>query len=111
MSMPLCNAFTPFALEMIIGRFPAGAGSETPSDAGAAPKSLGVPATAVPAREVRKNLRRDHRLMGASLNLARPIYRRQRPVASGEGSACRNPLALVCTPGVQQKSAQGIEKA
>src|SRR5258707_7938456 len=70
MSIPLCRAFTPFALEIMIGRLPCAAGSETPSAAGATPKSFGVPTTAVPAREVRKNLRRDHRLMGASLELA-----------------------------------------
>src|SRR5882672_4510037 len=86
MSMPLCSAFTPLALEMMMGRLPVAAGSATPSDAGSAPKSLGVPATAVPAREVMKNLRRDHKLMGASLELAGPIYSGECPVASEEGT-------------------------
>src|SRR5262245_53404296 len=75
MSMPLWSALSPFALEIIIGRLPfATAGRDTPSEDGAAPKSFVLPAAAVPASEVKKNLRRDHRLMRASLNFAWSIY-------------------------------------
>ena len=51
---PLRRAFTPFALEMISGRLPCAAGSETPSVAGAAPKSFVLPAAAVPGKRSEK---------------------------------------------------------
>src|SRR5690242_3453241 len=67
--MPLSRAWSPFALEMISGRLPAAGGTRFgrgraafPFD-GVRPKSLLVPASALPAREVRKNLRRDHNSM------------------------------------------------
>src|ERR1700756_2342447 len=69
MSMPRPRALTPLALEMMTGRFPwAGASACAPVLAGDAivvrAKRLVTLATALPASEVRKNLRRDHRLMG-----------------------------------------------
>src|SRR6266705_1545984 len=66
MSMPLSRAWRPLALEMMSGRLPwagaarvARASSVFPFD-GLRPKSLFEPARALPASEVRKNLRRDH---------------------------------------------------
>src|SRR5258706_16483329 len=67
MSMPLCRAFTPLALEMMIGRLPVAAGSATPSDAGSAPKSFGVPATAVAGRGGGGKFRGDRKLVGGPL--------------------------------------------
>src|SRR5207245_2566051 len=58
------------ALEIISGRLPCAAGVRSPRDGsprpfvGAAPKSLFAPVIALPASEVRKNLRRDHSSMG-----------------------------------------------
>src|SRR5712664_2486408 len=69
MSMPRPSAFTPFALEMMSGRLPCAAGvaGREPLLAAAAggvcANRLVRPAAALPASEVRKNLRRDHRLM------------------------------------------------
>src|SRR5258707_15752743 len=69
MSMPRPSAFTPLALEMMSGRLPCAAGvaGREPLLAAAAggvrAKRLVRPAAALPASEVRKNLRRDHRLM------------------------------------------------
>lgn len=54
------------------GRLSCAAGSEeTPSDDGAAPKSFVLPAAAVPASEVKKNLRRDQRFMSVPLSCER----------------------------------------
>src|SRR4029077_10818965 len=69
MSMPWPRALTPLALEMMTGRLPCAAGVAAcaPLSAAAAgvgrPKRLVTPAAALPASEVRKNLRRDHRLI------------------------------------------------
>src|SRR5712664_4020826 len=66
-SIPLSRACTPFALEMINGRLPCAAGARLASESsplpldGVRPKSLPAPAMALPASEVRKNLRRDQR--------------------------------------------------
>src|SRR5882724_12388072 len=65
MSMPLSRACSPFALEMINGRLPCAAGARMASDSspllldGVLPNSLPALARALPASEVRKNLRRD----------------------------------------------------
>src|SRR5579885_1336041 len=74
MSIPLSSACNPFALEMISGRFPGGAGESggapnafrlaAPS-VPTAPKRFATPATAPPASDVRKNFRRDHTLIGS----------------------------------------------
>src|SRR5579863_542181 len=68
MSMPLERALTPLALEMMMGRLASAAGGlesgELPADARDGAKRLVTPAAALPASEVRKNLRRDQRLMG-----------------------------------------------
>src|SRR5882762_2292704 len=60
MSMPRPRAFTPLALEIISGRLPCAAATE---GLGLANRLVTV-AAALPASEVRKNLRRDHWLMG-----------------------------------------------
>src|SRR5579885_3277215 len=82
MSLPLSSACSPFALEMINGRFPAGAGERgsTPKafrlaapSAPTAPNRFAAPATAPPASDVRKNFRRDHTLI-ASPPLSRSIF-------------------------------------
>src|SRR5271168_1461321 len=74
-SMPRLRACSPFVLEMITGRLLAtGAGDEilrassgfSPS-AGVLPKSEVAPAAALPAREVRKNFRRDQSPIRAPL--------------------------------------------
>src|SRR5713226_8753565 len=67
-SMPRPSASTPLALEMMSGRLPCAAGEtgRAPLFAAAGvarPKRLVTPAAALPASEVRKNLRRDHRLI------------------------------------------------
>src|ERR1700751_4005121 len=66
MSMPFCSACTPFALEIMIGRVPFVAAvckAQEPASGFSDPNTLVVPAAAVPANEVRKNLRRDQRLI------------------------------------------------
>src|SRR5690348_1272366 len=67
--MPFCNAWTPFALEIMTGRFASGALSDlnnagaAPARAELAPNKFTAPAAAPPARELRKNLRRDQRFI------------------------------------------------
>src|SRR4029077_5598980 len=70
MSIPLSRAWSPLALEIMSGRLPCAAGARLArafasfpigSDR---PKSLPALATALPASEVRKNLRRDNSSMG-----------------------------------------------
>src|SRR5258708_38290662 len=69
MSMPRPSALTPLALEMMSGRLPCAVGlaAREPLLAAATgvarPKRSVRPAAALPASEVRKNLRRDHRLI------------------------------------------------
>src|SRR5207302_220433 len=60
MSMPRPRALTPLALEIIRGRLPCPAAT---AGLGLANRLVTV-AAALPASEVRKNLRRDHWLMG-----------------------------------------------
>src|SRR3954469_9267029 len=66
MSMPLSNACNPFALEIMIGRLPDAAALDVApfpaagTDGALRPKALLTLAMALPAREVKKNLRRDH---------------------------------------------------
>src|SRR5204863_3476257 len=69
MSMPLSSACSPLALEIISGRLPCTAGVRFERAAGlpferAPPNNLPALATALPASEVRKNLRRDQSSMG-----------------------------------------------
>src|SRR5712692_1647091 len=68
MSMPRPSAFTPLALEMMTGRLPCAGGAAARSPLLAAASAgrsnrLATPAAALPASEVRKNLRRDHKLI------------------------------------------------
>jgi hypothetical protein len=66
MSMPFCSACTPFALEIMIGRIPfvlAVCKAEESAAGFNDPNNFVVPAAAVPANDVRKNLRRDQRLI------------------------------------------------
>src|ERR1700756_780757 len=67
MSMPWPSALTPFALEIMIGRLPCAGGVTArvlAASAGVAPSNrLAMPAAALPASEVRKNFRRDHKLI------------------------------------------------
>src|SRR6266851_1969764 len=70
MSIPAPNAWSPLALEMISGRFPCAAGAGL-AGVGALlpfgsvlPNNLAALATALPASEVRKNLRRDQSSIG-----------------------------------------------
>src|SRR6266850_7996780 len=65
MSMPRPRAFKPLALEIISGRLPcAGGVALALAPFVAAANRLVTVAAALPASEVRKNLRRDHWLMG-----------------------------------------------
>src|SRR5712692_303967 len=70
MSIPAPSAWTPLALEIISGRFPCAAGARFERTAeplpfeGEPPNNLPALATALPASEVRKNLRRDHSSIG-----------------------------------------------
>src|SRR5260370_14813911 len=72
MSIPAPSAWSPLALEIISGRLPCAAGAKFARAAGSlpfaceAPNNLPALATALPASEVRKNLRRDHSSMGSS---------------------------------------------
>src|ERR1700719_2785500 len=74
-SIPRPKAFTPLALEIIIGRLPcvACAAADAPLPAPTAavqPNRLLTLAAALPPREVRKNLRRDHNSIEASAKTA-----------------------------------------
>src|ERR1700730_9001505 len=84
MSMPRPSAFTPLALEMISGRLPCAAGAAARASLltlGVRPlaaaagvvrsNKLAMPAAALPASEVRKNLRRDHKLIAPPFLRAR----------------------------------------
>src|SRR6202049_5025014 len=84
MSMPRPSAFTPLALEMISGRLPCAAGAAARASLltlGVRPlaaaagvvrsNKLATPAAALPASEVRKNLRRDHKLIAPPFLRAR----------------------------------------
>jgi len=74
--MPRPRAFTPLALEIISGRLPCAAGVAARAPFVAADVGLGLAnrlvtvAAALPANEVRKNLRRDHWLMKPPINAA-----------------------------------------
>src|SRR5258708_37109706 len=73
---PAPGAFPPFGLEMISGRLPCPAGAAAdapllpPAEAGVRPNRLLAPAAALPASEVRKNLRRDHNSIKTSAKTA-----------------------------------------
>src|SRR6266581_2994025 len=80
MSMPLSRACSPFALEIISGRLPCAAGARFGRAAKSLPfeceppNNLPALATALPASEVRKNLRRDHSSMGNPSSVCAPQY-------------------------------------
>src|SRR5205807_10024985 len=69
MCMPLSRAWRPLALERMSGRFPWAGGARFAKGTkvlwleGVCPNSLFALARALPARELRKNLRRDHNSM------------------------------------------------
>src|SRR5438477_11124058 len=98
MSMPLSSACSPLALEIISGRFPCAAGARFERAARlpferAPPNNLPALATALPASEVRKNLRRDQSSMGNPSSISAPQYTTlARPRLSGGfgplGNAC-----------------------
>src|SRR6266404_433609 len=70
MSIPAPSACNPFALEIISGRFPCATGARLARVCASlpfereAPNNLPALATALPASEVRKNLRRDQSSIG-----------------------------------------------
>jgi hypothetical protein len=74
--MPRPRAFTPLALEIIRGRLPWAGVAPALAPFVAAAAGLGLAnrlvtvAAALPASEVRKNLRRDHWLMKPPINAA-----------------------------------------
>src|SRR5437667_282102 len=79
MSMPLSSACSPLALEIISGRLPCAAGARFERAAGlpfecAPPNNLPALATALPASEVRKNLRRDQSSIGNPSSISAPQY-------------------------------------
>src|SRR5262249_19663669 len=85
MSMPLPRALTPLALEIMSGRLPLPArasGCAALASAAAfgtlAPNSLPAPATALPASDVRKNLRRDQSFIGLLLTAGETIQARRK---------------------------------
>src|SRR6266478_6106325 len=90
-SMPFCSACTPFALEIIAGRFPlaaaicgTNASASDPSPGVDARNKFVLPAAAVPTSDVKKNLRRDHKLMPSSSihngcnDCEAPLYKQRR---------------------------------
>src|SRR5450755_651099 len=104
MSMPLSSACKPFVLEIISGRLPCAASGRATAAFGEAvpPKSLPVPAAALPASEVRKNFRRDQSFIGMPSTVCGRNYtveHRQREVESG------------CTRVPQSRAAGEAEKA
>src|ERR1700730_7558674 len=90
-SIPRPKAFTPLALEIIIGRLPWAAAADAPLLApteAVRPNRLLTLAAALPASEVRKNLRRDHNSIKASaktaaVNIQFGAYRCQWEVLKG----------------------------
>src|SRR5881409_336150 len=112
MSMPLSSACSPLALEIISGRLPCAAGVRFERAAGLPfecdrPNNLPALATALPASEVRKNLRRDHSSIGSPSSVFAGQYTsvassqwRDEPVWwGGATAAIRTPSATLAGTG------------
>src|ERR1700740_3190226 len=102
--MPRPSAFTPLALEMMSGRLPCAAGvtARAPFVAAAArvgrSNRLATPAAALPASEVRKNLRRDHKLIAPPKLCARQYTTTRLRNSKNENRNSKNEVAVPREP-------------